>query len=269
VPLVRSRGPLPWRVYVGTPLGGYTSVIRDDGVAADGESASSALRAVVTTCGNSATVTPWPLGDATIDDLGVGSTLHETAVVDLSGGADAAIARMEGNFRRMAGQAERRGVRCAPSTDPQAIDRYYAMLEESAVRWGRKTPTFPKSMLNALVSCGGSDVEIWFANFEGEAIAGGVVLYGADETNFWSAAMRSEFGSLRPSNALNFALIRAAAQRGTRWYNLGSSEGLPGVARFKEGIGAATVPYRTWRRESPTYRVYRALRGNRRGRERE
>ena len=55
--------------------------------------------------------------------------------------------------------------------------------------------------------------------------------------------MLSEFGRLRPSNALNFALLRAAAERGMRWYNLGSSEGLPGVARFKKDLGARDIAY--------------------------
>jgi hypothetical protein len=72
--------------------------------------------------------------------------------------------------------------------------------------------------------------------------------------------MRSDFGTLRPSNALNVALITAAARRGVRWYNLGESEGLPGVARFKQGLGATTIAYSTWRRERPSYALYSALR---------
>lgn len=269
VPLVRSRGPLPWRVYAGTPLGGYTTVLDEAGDAASAGIARAALRAVLARAGDSVMLTPWPLSPDGGDDLGAPSKMHETSVIDLRGGIDAVLAGVDGKFRRMAGQAERRGVSCAPSREPAAVDRFYSMLEESAVRWGREKPTFPKALLEALVSFGGADVEIWFANYEGEAIAGGVVLYGAEELNFWSAAMRSDFGTLRPSNALNLALLRAAVDRGLRWYNLGSSEGLPGVARFKEGIGAATISYRTWRRESTPYALYRALRRKRPDRDRE
>ena len=263
VPLVRSRGSLGWRVYSGTPLGGYTVVQREDGELASPAHAAAALRAVLERGGHSVTVTPWPMAKIEANGLAGVASEHETSIVDLAQGAQAAIARMDGKTRRMAGQAERRGVRCERASEPGAVDRYYKMLEESAIRWGRKTPTFPKRLLESLAVRGGPDVEIWFANFEGEAIAGGVMLFGSDEANFWSAAMRAEFGTLRPSNALNVALIGAAAERGVRWYNLGSSEGLPGVARFKEGLGAITVPYVTWKREAALYRAYRSLRPKR------
>jgi hypothetical protein len=254
---------MPWRVYVGTPLGGYTSVIREDGALADKDRALAALRAVLMRYGNSVTITPWPMAEYAAGPFDGVTTQLETSVVDLADGAEAAIARMDGKFRRMAGQAERRGVQCAMCGEPDAVDRYYAILEDSATRWGLERPTFPKRLLEALVELGGDDVEIWLATLDGEAIAGGVILYGADEANFWSAAMRGEFAAARPSNALNVALIRAAAARNVRWYNLGSSEGLPGVQRFKEGVGAITLPYRTWRRDSSVYRLYRRLRGRR------
>lgn len=268
VPLVRSRSVVPWGVYAGTPLGGYTTPIGEDGSPVESARGAAAMRELLRRCGASVAITPWPLASGDEEDLCGQPIAHETSVVDLRDGAEAALAAMDGKFRRMAGQAERRGVSCERASGSGAVDRYYAMLEESAVRWGRSAPTFPKALLSALASSG-ADVEIWFARFDGEAIAGGVMLYGADEANFWSAAMRAEFGTLRPSNALNVALIRAAAERGVRWYNLGSSEGLPGVARFKEGLGARTVGYRTWVRESAIYRWYRGMRGKPRHRDRE
>ncbi len=263
VPLVRSAAPFGWRAYSGTPLGGYTVAQDENGDLADAAHAAASIRAIIARAGQSVTLTPWPMAAGLGESFGGVATEHETSIVDLSDGPAAALARMDGNCRRMAGQAERRGVRCERATRPDAVDVYYAMLEESAIRWGRATPTFPKRLLQSLAARGGDDVEIWFATFEGEAIAGGVMLYGRDEANFWSAAMRSEFGTLRPSNALNVALIKAAAERGVRWYNLGSSEGLPGVARFKEGLGAVSVRYVTWKRESRIYAMYRAMRQRR------
>lgn len=262
VPLVRVRGRLGWRVYFGTPLGGYTAALLEDGTLAEASRASAAFRAVLCSDVHSISLTPWPLGGADVGaaDLIGSAVRRETSVIDLADGAAAALARMDGNTRRMAGQAQRRGVQCGRARGEDAVERYYAMLEESAIRWGRERPTFPKRLLASLVARGGDDVEIWFATFEGEAIAGGVMLYGSAEANFWSAAMRSDFGTLRPSNALNVALITASAERGVRWYNLGESEGLPGVARFKQGLGATTVPYATWRRERASYRLFCSVR---------
>jgi len=191
---------------------------------------------------------------------------HETSVVDLSRGIDAALEGVAGIFRRMAGQAQRRGVECALSHESNAADTYYDLLEASAKRWGLARPTIPKALIEALVRNGGPDVQIWFARAEGREIGGGVVFYGSKEFFFWSAAMLAEYGRLRPSNALNFALMRAAADRGMLWYNLGSSEGLPGVARFKDNLGALDIAYREVRIERAPFRFYvnvrRALAGH-------
>ena len=260
VPLVRIKGRVPWRVYAGMPLGSYTTVMRDDGHMADAAHAQAVYRAIVSQGAHSISFVPWPLAGYGMAGLAAAGVDRETSIIDLTGGAQAALERMDGNSRRMAGQALRRGVTCVRVDGPGAIDDYYAMLEESAMRWGREKPTFSKRLLEAVVARGGDDVEIWFAMYEGKAIAGGVMLYGSEEANFWSAAMRADFGTLRPSNALNVALITAAAQRRVRWYNLGESEGLPGVARFKQGLGAMTVRYTTWRAERPAYAMFRSLR---------
>jgi lipid II:glycine glycyltransferase (peptidoglycan interpeptide bridge formation enzyme) len=103
-------------------------------------------------------------------------------------------------------------------------------------------------------------VYVGVAGADGGALGGGVVFYGASEFFFWSAAMLAEFGRLRPSNALNFALMRAAADRGMSWYNLGSSEGLPGVARFKSDLGAQGVEYRDVALARARFKLYRTVR---------
>lgn len=257
VPLVQMRGgALRWREYCAFPLGGYTCFMREDGTPASTAECEAALSELARFA-DAVTLIPWPLADAPHTGK---AAEHETAIVDLRDGADAALGRVEGIFRRMAGQAERRGVVCSVSRDADAVERYYALLEASAVRWGIGKPKTPKSLIDALVRHGGPDVEIWFAQAEGRDIAGGVVFYGSEEFFFWSAAMLAEYGRLRPSNALNFALIRAAADRKMKWYNLGSSEGLPGVARFKKEIGAESLGYAELRLERTRFKLYTTVR---------
>ncbi len=253
LPLVRMRGGLfRWRDYRGFPLGGYTCFLHEDGTLAQQSECDAALLELARYA-DAATIVPWPLTDGPTRFTGA---VHETSIVDLAQGVEAAFRSVDGIFRRMAGQAERRGVVCAPSKDPDAVDRYYDLLESSAKRWGLERPTIPKSLLHSLVQNGGSDVEIWFARAEGRIIAGGVVFYGASELFFWSAAMLAEFSRFRPSNALNFALMRAAAERGMTVYNLGSSEGLPGVARFKDSLGATDVAYKDVRLQRARVTIY-------------
>lgn len=258
VPMMRMQGgPLRWREFCAFPLGGYTCFLHRDGTLAD-EIRANHVVSEIARFADAATIVPWPLGPmpTTRHD----GAPHETAAVDLRGGIEPALAGVDGVFRRMAGQAARRGVVCAPSREPDAVDVYYELLDASARRWGRERPGIPKSLIAALVQHGGTDVQIWFARAEGRAIAGGIVFYGAQEFFFWSAAMLAEYGRLRPSNALNFALLHAAAQRGMSWYNLGSSEGLPGVARFKRDLGAAAIPYLDVSLARTPYKLYKNVR---------
>lgn len=258
VPLMQMHGgPLRWRHYSGFPLGAYTCIMDLDGKPVDEIRANHVL-AEIARFAHAVTVVPWPL--APVPTMPAARTRHETAVVDLRDGIERAMANVDGAFRRMAGQASRRGVSCAPSNEPGAVDEYYELLEASAKRWGLERPGIPKPLIAALVEHGGPDVEIWFARAEGRAIGGGVVFYGSQEFFFWSAAMLAEYGRLRPSNALNFALMQAAAQRGMSWYNLGSSEGLPGVARFKKDLGAQSIPYSDFTFAHTPYKLYTNVR---------
>jgi CelD/BcsL family acetyltransferase involved in cellulose biosynthesis len=258
VPMMRMHGgALRWREFCAFPLGGYTCFLRRDGTPADEVRANHVL-AEIQRYVHAATIIPWPLGP--VPTLDFESAAHETAVVDLRDGLERALSNVDGCYRRMAGQAARRGVTCAPSRDANAVDAYYELLEASAQRWGIGRPTIPKALIAALVEHGGNDVEIWFAHAEGRAIAGGVVFYGSQEFFFWSAAMLAEYGRLRPSNALNFALMQAAARRGMSWYNLGSSEGLPGVARFKRDLGADGIPYNEFKLAGTPYKLYKHVR---------
>ncbi len=259
VPLMRSSGGrLRFKDYVGFPYGGYTCVLRQDGSVADAGSCEIAFSQIAQHADH-LVVIPWPLGPAQ-GPPGAARIEHETGVIDLSQGADAALSGLAGISRRMAGQAARRGVVCELSLDSDRVDRYYELLVEAAKRWGVQEPHIPLRLLRAIVEHGGDDVEIWFAKHEGTIIGGGVVFYGSEELFFWSAAMRHEYSRLRPSNALNVALIRAAAGRGMRWYNLGSSEGLPGVARFKRDLGAQDIRYAEYRIERTSFALYQQIR---------
>jgi CelD/BcsL family acetyltransferase involved in cellulose biosynthesis len=263
IPLVRgSGGALRWREVTGFPLGTYTCALHEDGSFAEAAEISAALDQLARAY-DSVRICLWPLELEAAPSGGWARVKHETSVIDLAGGVEAALDAFDGVSRRMAGQAFRRGVTCERSEgDETDVDAYYAMLRESASRWGIPTPTYPKTLLQALVERGGRDVEIWFARWRGEPIAGGVVLYGGRESFFWSAAMRAEHSRLRPSNALNVALIRAASERGVRWYNLGSSEGLPGVERFKRGLGARIVSYDELSYERAVHALYTHVRAS-------
>jgi glycosyltransferase involved in cell wall biosynthesis len=239
------------------PLGTYTLPLTPDGTAADPMLASAIVRQIIGSSSDDFSCTLWPLAD--YQDVGeCQKTPHQAAVIDLRDGAEAALARFKGVARRMAGQALRKGV--TVSREPDAMGVYYGLLEESAKRWGLAAPHLSRTLFDAIQDFGGDDVEVWIARYQGEAIAGGVMLYGSEEAFFWSAAMRADYSSLRPSNLLNAEMIKASVERGMKWYNLGASEGLGGVERFKESLGAELVDYATLSWKSSVYRQYQKIR---------
>jgi hypothetical protein len=260
IPAVRVRGRMRPRSAEGFPFGGYTCVMRaDNAQPADAATAGAVLRDAAAHAGTLSCVY-WPLAEQP-RLAGFDYNTYETAVIDCGAGLEAALAGMRGVTRRMVGQALRRGVSCIQHpTDAHGLDVYYAMLQEASAGWGLREPTIPRALLDAVAREGGENVELWFALLDGEPIAGGVVLFGRDELFFWSAAMRREFSRFRPSNALNARLIERACERGVRWYNLGASEGLSGVERFKTDLGAQAVTYHRITARSKTFRAYLALR---------
>lgn len=262
LPAVRSPGGrLGWQIYSGFPLDGYDVIFTLDGAVAESGVLEAALRRMCELSIDSFELNLWPL-IAPQSLPPCQDRQHETSIIDLSQGAAAAVERMDGRTRRMAGQAQRRGVTCIEKTDSHSVSVYYDLLLQSAKRWGRETPTASKRFVEALVHYGGKDVQIWLAHYEGKPIAGILALYGTEEVNVWSAAMDNEYAVLRPHNILHVTLIQAAESRGVRWYNLGSSEGLPGVKRFKDGLGAATLFYHRLTFESPLYKSFRGIRAS-------
>lgn len=264
VPLIRERTRFGWRVATGMPWNESIVILGSNGHIAGNERCVTALRFIASrVASGSLTITLWPLcaqGEICMDGT---DRRDEVSVIDLADGAEAAIERIDGRTRRMAGQAARKGVTCSRADPDGDLNVYFGILEDAAKRWGRDRPTITRALLEGVFAHAGNDAELWLAYYNRNPIAGGVVLYGGSQNHemyFWSAAMRGDSTQLRPSNALNLTLIRAAAERGARWYNMGSSFGLPGVAEFKDRLGARRVGYRTQSLQSPLYRAYTAIR---------
>jgi CelD/BcsL family acetyltransferase involved in cellulose biosynthesis len=258
MPAVRTRSVLGMRALIAFPLGGYGCILDERGETV-GAHVAAELLGLVGRDVHSLTYIAWPLGSQ--PTLKSDRETYHTSAIDCSAGFDNAVAGMRGVTRRMAAQALRRGVVCRRSlSSPQSVSRYYAILEEASAGWGLARPTISHALLDAVVRWGGDDVELWFAELGEETVAGGVVLFGSEELFFWSAAMRRDYAAYRPSNALNMSLIARACERGVRWYNLGASEGLAGVERFKHDLGARDVSYSVYSIQNRTYRLYEHVR---------
>jgi CelD/BcsL family acetyltransferase involved in cellulose biosynthesis len=258
IPTMRTtRMRVPLREHVAFPLGGYTCVLDESGGLAGPHETAAAIEQLGRHVDHLRLVL-WPLGPAA-DVRATAQANYRTAAIDCSKGFDHVFASIRGVTRRMAGQAERRGVSCE-RTGIQDMDTYYAMLERASRAWPSGRPAISRDGLRAVLAHGGDDAQLWLVRAEGNVIGGGVILFGSQELFFWSAAMDRDYARFRPSNALNVALLRAACDRGLRWYNLGASDGLEGVERFKHDLGASDVDYAERRLCSAPFRLYERAR---------
>jgi hypothetical protein len=144
---------------------------------------------------------------------------------------------------------------------PGRLDDYWPLYEAAAARWGRAGPPYPRALFEALLAS--PAVELWLMHVAGRPACGAVVFVGRRAALYWQGAARIDEHTRGtfPMLRLMDALIASLAARGVPWLNLGASEGLPSVARFKEELGARAVAYPTLRRESVAWRALAALAG--------
>ena len=103
LPAVRSyNSRLGWHVYVGFPLGGYDVVFSGDGDVVEGQLLQTALERLTHLSLDSIEITLWPLLAVARPERWRAHRF-EASVIDLGRGADAAVERMDGRSRRMAG----------------------------------------------------------------------------------------------------------------------------------------------------------------------
>ena len=259
LPLLRATdGRIRFANYQGFPLGTYTCVLDERTMTPADATDTLAVIETIARRADTLQLVLWPLGPRPAGDR-FAAHQYETAVIDCSPGFDSVLRGVRGVTRRMAEQATRRGVICAraPVSD---LERYYALLESASRGWGLSQPPISLPLLRAVFQRAGDAAQLWFAYLDDLPIGGGIVLLGASELFFWSAAMNRDYSRYRPSNALNLALLDYTCSQGLRWYNLGANEGLEGVARFKHDLGAVPISYPLLHHHRVRYAVYDRLR---------
>lgn len=168
----------------------------------------------------------------------------ETHKIDLGQGVDLIWKQFDPDARNQVRQAERAQVEVSFDNSPAAFDAYYDMLLATAQRWGKKSPGKPRTLFHSIAQYASEDsTRLWLAQVNGELAAGALCFYGKGEVFYWSGAMNQDLARARPNNLLQWVILQDAVARGYRVYNMGASDGLPGVRKFKEGFGAKPVKY--------------------------
>ncbi len=235
---LRLGMPLDWE---GTP------------VAAEGSPTSGKLRALFSALGGRGALRIVGGTGGSPPGEGLAVRKRTSHVLDLEPGYETIWSEsFSGKNRTSCRKAHSLGVEARRADGSAAWATYYGLYAAASRDWGHATPPYPASLVQALAE---SDrAELWLGYREERVVAGAILLAGSEDVFYWSGAMDREGGVPGATNEVLRAAIESSSARGYRSMDFGSSEGLPGVRRFKESFGAR--PTTAWSVEvsSPGYR---------------
>ncbi len=172
----------------------------------------------------------------------------DTHIVRLQGDFDALQKGFSRGQKSNLSQARRKGITVRPAKSREDIEAYYGMYLDSVRRWGETAgKVYAKELFLHLHALGDPQVLFWTAEAEGRSAAGVLALAWNRTIVYWHGAALQEFFKHYPNNLLHAELMAWGCARGYELYDMGSSAGLAGVARFKESFGAQVHPYKSYR----------------------
>ena len=176
------------------------------------------------------------------------------------------IAELRAGFSRgckaRGNKARKLGLQLVVSSDPAIADVFYPLYEDSVARWGDKlTWARPKGFFRAMLAQGGDDVKVFVALRGGEPVSALLFAAQGRVAHYVAGATRHDQLEACPSNFLMEEAMAHYAEAGLTWFDFGPSNGLEGVARFKESFGAKPAPFLSAERLNAAGRAYFALRG--------
>jgi lipid II:glycine glycyltransferase (peptidoglycan interpeptide bridge formation enzyme) len=170
---------------------------------------------------------------------------HKSIVLDLNRSEDEILAGMHHKTRYNIKVAEKYGVTVRKIED---IEVFLKLLQKTANRQGFAThpASYYRSMYEFFKTEGGTvQASLYVAEFEGKAIAGGLMLTYADVACYLHGGSDHEHRQIMAPYSFHWHVIREMKTQGFALYDFGGSEGdkYPGVTRFKLGWGGRQIEY--------------------------
>ncbi len=174
---------------------------------------------------------------------------EHTVIVDLTSSEDDLLAKMRRQTRYEVRRADKLGVTVTHDNSEEIFEEFHKVQAETAKRQGFVPPSLKTLMAER--EAFGDDATIYIAKTaEGEEIAYGLVIRGADEGDYYEAASTPLNRKLPGAYALLWQAMRDLKQDGYKRFNLWgiAPPGQPnhryaGVTTFKTGFGGEIVEY--------------------------
>ncbi len=140
------------------------------------------------------------------------------------------------------------------------LNDYYSAYEASLRRWGRDRPVYTRGFFEAMMAS--TATRIWMNYVAGRLACAMVVMSCRHYALYWQGVSQIEPDQKAafPMVKLMDAILSDLTEAGIPWLNMGSSEGLPTVRRFKEEFGGQPRAYVSLVHEAPIWRVLNRVR---------
>jgi FemAB-related protein (PEP-CTERM system-associated) len=123
---------------------------------------------------------------------------------------------------------------------------HYAVYSESVRNLG--TPVFPRALFAEVLEGFGKSADVLTVRHEGMAVASVLSLYWKGTVYPYWGGGSDAARALRANDAMYFALMRHARERGCRRFDFGRSKARTGAAAFKKNWGFEPQPLRYFTR---------------------
>jgi len=159
--------------------------------------------------------------------------------LDLSPGADAVWARLDGKLRNQVRKGEKSGL-VVEWAGRDGVADFYDVLAVNMRDLG--SPVHGRGFFEALLDEFEAGARVALVRLEGRAVAAAVCFAFRDTVYVpWASSLRA-FRALCPNNLLYWEIVRWAAGAGLRWLELGRSSRGSGTYHFKRQWGALEEP---------------------------
>jgi hypothetical protein len=148
------------------------------------------------------------------------------------------------------------------TTEAHYFEEYYNLYLDSVNRWGAESTGYSKELIANLHTVPG--IRMWVAEFEGMVISAMICIYHEDHVFDWLAAsiINEDLKKLYAPVAVQFEVIRHAAENGLNYVNMGASVNLSGVSDFKDSWGATEHETFTFNKQSALFKVSKKIMNN-------
>jgi hypothetical protein len=187
---------------------------------------------------------------------------RQTHLLDLRPGLPALRRGYHATKRNQVAKPVKIDSRIAQARTEADLQPYFEVYAHSLQRWGREGAwPYPRQLFLDLLHS--PAVRIWTHHVQGRLACAVVILESRHQALYWQGVSRidEDQKAAHPMVRLMDAVIQDLCARGVPVLNLGASEGLPQVQRFKEEFSAQPLAYSALQWESTAWRWLQRARG--------